>query len=182
MTDNDPYLAPNTVLVDPVPADELVPAERLTRLGAALLDGLLQSLVLVPLVFGVMFLVFVPGGEPDPRMFEFLQGGGQFLFSFGFVVAGFVIFLLIQGYPLARFGQTWAKRWLGIRIVDEHGHKPEFVRLVLLRYGVVQLAAMVPCLGALFGLADPLCIFRDDRRCLHDLMAGTRVVVGSPDA
>lgn len=182
MHENDPYQAPNTVLVDPVPLDELVPAERLTRLGAALLDGLLQGLVILPLMFGALFYFGVFSGEPDPKMFDFLQGGGQILLSLGFLVVGFAIFLLLQGYPLSRYGQTWAKRWLGIRIVDEQGHKPEFVRLVLLRYGVVQLAGLVPCLGPLFGLVDPLCIFRDDRRCLHDLMAGTRVVVGSPDA
>jgi hypothetical protein len=35
---------------------------------------------------------------------------------------------------------------------------------------------LVPILGAIFWITDSLFIFRADRRCLHDLMAGTKVV------
>jgi uncharacterized RDD family membrane protein YckC len=39
---------------------------------------------------------------------------------------------------------------------------------------------MIPIFGLFFVLADTLMIFRADRRCLHDLMAGTRVVKVRP--
>jgi hypothetical protein len=35
---------------------------------------------------------------------------------------------------------------------------------------------VVPYLGAIFHMVDCLTIFREDRRCLHDHIAGTRVV------
>ena len=34
----------------------------------------------------------------------------------------------------------------------------------------------IPVAGGIFALADLLFIFREDRRCLHDHIAGTRVV------
>ena len=37
-------------------------------------------------------------------------------------------------------------------------------------------ASMVPMLGGFASLVDALCIFREDRRCIHDLIAGTRVI------
>lgn len=181
MNENDPYQAPGTILVDPPPLLEQVPADRLTRLGAVLIDGLLGAVIMLPVMLGAFWYLGVFSGDMT-KFIAMMEGGGQYLLQLGIVAIGFLAFLLIQGYPLSRYGQTWAKRWLRIRIVDEHGRKPEFVRMVLLRYGVQQAAVLVPCLGALFGLADPLCIFRDDRRCLHDMIAGTRVVTGSPDA
>jgi uncharacterized RDD family membrane protein YckC len=36
-------------------------------------------------------------------------------------------------------------------------------------------------LGAFYSIADVLFIFGKDRRCLHDLLAGTRVVQGQPE-
>ena len=95
----------------------------------------------------------------------------------GIGLSGFVCFLLVNGYLLNRSGQTVAKRLLGLRIVDLNGNKPEFFRLAGLRYGVGQLAAMIPIVNMIYGLADALFIFREDRRCIHDLIAGTRVVL-----
>ena len=39
-----------------------------------------------------------------------------------------------------------------------------------------MLVAQIPYIGAFLILADVLCIFREDRRCLHDHLAGTRVI------
>jgi len=57
------------------------------------------------------------------------------------------------------------------------GAKPDFVRLAGMRYGSTQLISLVPVLGGLYVIVDVLFIFRDDRRCIHDLIAGTQVVV-----
>ena len=41
----------------------------------------------------------------------------------------------------------------------------------------------IPKVGGVLALADILFVFRDDRRCLHDQIAGTRVVeYRAPDA
>lgn len=92
-----------------------------------------------------------------------------------------------QLYLLATRGQTLGKRWMGIRIAKaDTGANGGLTTNILLRAvapvlvsGGVQLVSK--SLGGLFGLADVLCIFRDDRRCLHDLIAGT-IVVRAADA
>ena len=182
MHDNDPYSAPAAPLATEVPHRDLVLADRLLRLVAVMIDGMLAGLLFLPILFGAMFQAGLFSGAPDPRLFEYLQGGMGYLLQVGMVAAGFLLFALLQGYPLSRYGQTWGKRWLGMRIVDMEGNKPDFLRMLLLRYGLGQLISVIPCLGPLFGLTDALFVFRDDRRCVHDLIAGTQVVVGSPDA
>jgi uncharacterized RDD family membrane protein YckC len=91
---------------------------------------------------------------------------------------GMVVFVIVQGWPLHQSGQTWGKRVLSIRIVDLDGNKPSLPRLLGLRYLLMHAVAQVPVVGLLvLVLVDPLMIFREDRRCLHDLIAGTRVGV-----
>ncbi len=79
----------------------------------------------------------------------------------------------IQAYYLTIQGQTIAKKWLGIRIVDAKTKKVGgFVQNVLVRSVLNFFVSFLP----FYGLLDALFIFRDDRRCIHDLMAGTIVV------
>jgi uncharacterized RDD family membrane protein YckC len=81
-------------------------------------------------------------------------------------------------------GQSLGKIVLGIRIVTRDNRAVGFYRGVALRSWpalVIQLAAalLVPLLRPLVPLiafADVLFVFRQDRRCLHDLVAGTYVV------
>jgi uncharacterized RDD family membrane protein YckC len=47
---------------------------------------------------------------------------------------------------------------------------------VLLRAILGGIIGAIPYLGGIYGLVDALFIFRDDRRCVHDHIAGTRVV------
>jgi hypothetical protein len=65
----------------------------------------------------------------------------------------------------------------GLRIVDQDdGGNCGFLRTVVLRQFVPGLIAAVPLVGPLFALVDGLCIFGEQRRCLHDRIAGTKVV------
>ena len=45
-----------------------------------------------------------------------------------------------------------------------------------LRYVPIQIASVIPAIGNILPLLDVLFIFREDRRCLHDFIAGTKVV------
>ena len=74
-------------------------------------------------------------------------------------------------------GQTWAKKLLQMKIVGPDGEKPDFGKLLALRYLTTQAINLVPVVGPLYVLVDVLFIFGDERRCLHDRIAGTRVVV-----
>lgn len=85
----------------------------------------------------------------------------------------FLIIAIIQAYHLTVSGQTIGKKWLNIRIVDAETHKVGgFVKNVLLRTVLNAVFSFVP----LYGIIDALFIFSADRRCIHDLLAGTIVV------
>ncbi len=45
-----------------------------------------------------------------------------------------------------------------------------------MRYFLPTLISQVPFIGGIFGLVNALFIFGAERRCLHDRLAGTRVV------
>ena len=81
----------------------------------------------------------------------------------------------LQSVLLVRDGQTIGKKWLNIRIVKvDTAKNGGFVTNVLLRAIVNGLLAY-PTLG-IYLLIDILLIFREDKRCIHDLIAGTQVV------
>ena len=166
MSDQNPYSAPQANLSDVSTAGELRLGGRGERLGAVLLDGLIQIPLVLPLLYAI--------GYFDGMTHGVKPGFGMTALG---SLLGFAVFLAIQGYPLATAGQTWGKKWLKLKIVDLQGRKPEFVRLVGLRYATTQVAMLIPGLGQIYALVDTLFIFRDDKRCIHDHIAGTRVVV-----
>ena len=149
-------------------------ADRGVRLGAYLVD----SLILV-----IVFLVIVASGVwitlddiiqmgTLPSMNDALQVTMLFI----------VVFMVINGYLLVMRGQTIGKLMLGIRIVDSAtGGKVSAAKVLGLRYIVFFGLQIIPVPGMreLVSLFDAVFIFRDDRRCLHDLLAGTKVVSNS---
>ncbi|TDR47723.1 putative RDD family membrane protein YckC [Tahibacter aquaticus] len=170
MEEQNPYRNPTRQVADVIAdGDSLALADRGTRLGAAILDGLLMLAINLPVMwFGGYLSTVMAASQAGLRP--------PFGLMLLWTLIGFVLFLLVQGMPLNQTGQTWGKRLLKIRIVDLNGDKPAFARLIALRYLPVSLASLVPIIGPLFGIIDALFIFRADRRCLHDLIAGTRVV------
>jgi uncharacterized RDD family membrane protein YckC len=87
---------------------------------------------------------------------------------------GFVGLTIYNVVLLTKQGQTIAKKWLGIRIVTHpDGQNPGFVKAFLLRSFVNAIIAQVV---PLYGIVDVCFIFREDQRCLHDLIGETVVV------
>lgn len=160
----NPYQAPQAVLQEHGVNQPLL-ASRGARLGAVLIDTLLIALVTVPIAFFDGTISAAQQGI-QPTL-------GQQLIS---LLIGLVAFVLIHGYLLKNYGQTVGKRLLNIAIVDLQGNVPSFVPMVAKRYVLLWVVASIPLVGALIALADCLSIFRGDRRCLHDLVAATRVV------
>jgi len=80
-------------------------------------------------------------------------------------------------------GQTLGKRLQRLRVVGPDGGQPGFVRGVLVRrcavpvIGVLVSFVLGPVIALLCVLADPLFVFGATQRCLHDRLAGTRVIV-----
>jgi uncharacterized RDD family membrane protein YckC len=130
-------------------------ADRGTRLGARIIDNVLYMAAgLVGLGPGALI-------GTDELMF-----GGA-----GLAVLALAIF---QWYLISTTGQTLAKKWMGIRIVRVDGSELGFLYGVFLRNWILQVAS---ALIGLVGLIDALMIFGDERRCLHDHIAGTKVVI-----
>ena len=152
-------------------AEETAPlASREARLGGAILDSLVALACLAP----GLVLVGLAGGFTDGDEVEnpalFLAGGLWLL-------AAFAVLVTVQCYLLTKHGQTIGKRLVKTRIVAvDDGRNPGFVRAVLLRTVLNGVIAAIPFVGNAYSIVDVLFIFRDDRRCLHDLIAGTKVV------
>jgi uncharacterized RDD family membrane protein YckC len=152
-------------------------AGRWHRLGGAILDWIAVLIITMPAMMIVTNLYFPGAMDFSGSLKDSLMGADQ---SFGFVMANLVItigaFLLLNGYILVRHGQTIGKKVIGMRIVTLEGDIPPFARVVLIRYILMMLITRIPMVGSLFSLIDVLFIFRRDKRCIHDLLAGTRVV------
>ena len=89
------------------------------------------------------------------------------------VMSSFPFFLvLFQWFLLATSGQTIGKKLLMIRIVSTGGKLPGFLQAVVLRNWLRVVFSFIP----FFGIIDFLFIFADSRRCLHDYLAGTKVI------
>ena len=155
--------------VAPVAPAGTEPASRWMRLGAAILDGIIGSFFLTP---GLVSL-FIAGIFSKP------QQPSTPLVVIGFCAFAFgaLILLGIQIYLLSTAGQTMGKKLLGLRIVNyADGTNPGFVKAFLLRSFVNGLIGCVPIVGPLYSLVDLCFIFGVERRCIHDLIAGTVVV------
>ena len=156
----------------PAPAATLAAPEapsRWLRLGSAILDGIISSFLMLP-GFGIMLAAGFLSRPHQPNTPLLIAG-------FCALGLGFAIILGIQIYLLSTRGQTIGKKLLGLRIVRiEDGSNPGFVKAFLLRAFVNGLIGAVPGVGPVYSLVDLCFIFRDDRRCIHDLIAGTVVV------
>lgn len=167
MSETNPYQPPSSVVDDPVRArtDEVELAGRWQRLGAVLLDTLIGLVYVLPLMWALGHFDFIPLSRLTPYTVKITVA-----------LLGFVLFVLVHGYFLKRYGQTIGKKMLGIRIADMGDGIAPFGKIVLLRYLPMSAVPQLPIVGAVLSLMDTLFIFRSDRRCLHDLVAGTRVV------
>lgn len=163
-TNQNPYAAPQSPLAaQPLPVRQM-PAGRGVRLGAVLIDNVLFTFAFLP---GYLLLAeSMPAGAVSV-----LQWIAPVTGLLGLGLLGYNLWLL------HRQGQTLAKRWLGIRIVRTDGNRSGLGRIFWLRYFFPTLIGAIPCVGGIFSLVDALFIFADDRRCLHDHMADTVVVI-----
>lgn len=157
--------APPTAHVEDVAAGGAELAGRGARLGAVVIDGLIQGAVYYTLAF-----VFIKVLLPDPK------GGDGFGAVALQLAASFALFALINGYLLATQGQTVGKKLLGVRIVRSDGSRASLARLIGLRYILTWVIVLVPLVGVIYALLDSLMIFRESRKCLHDNIADTIVV------
>lgn len=164
----NPYEAPNSRIEVPISTDTEL-AERSARFGAAFIDGVIMIAILFPAQYMSGYW---------QHLMEAAKAGQRPSFGMAMLwtVISVAIFIAIQGVPLVKSSQTWGKKACSIKIVALNGTKPTIQQLAT-RYGVYLLLARIPYVGPLASLVNICLIFRSDRRCGHDLAAGTRVVM-----
>jgi uncharacterized RDD family membrane protein YckC len=167
----NPYAAPvvTDVAEDFTVTDEL--ASRWARLGGALIDGIL----LLP--FAVASVLMIPFLASADLLFIENTIASTLVFEVMPMVSTSIGYLIINGYLLAKHGQTVGKLIVGTRIVDQHTNRIlPLMPLFAKRFLFIQALALIPVIGNFTGLIDALLIFRENRRCLHDEFAGTKVI------
>jgi len=120
----------------------------------------------IDISLAALFLLPIAGPETPPPT--------PILLTLGLAL---VVLLFLQAALLWKRGQTLGKIALKIRIVRaDTGINGGFVPNLLVRIFLNNLIISIPFLGLLYVVVDVLFIFREDRRCLHDLLAKTQVV------
>lgn len=170
MSETNPYTAPTSDITVPAPPfdpNQIQLASLSDRFAGAFIDGLIGLVASIP-IWGVLFLTGVVTFKTMGTL------------GFGYILAmslvGYAIFIAIHWKFLNATGQTIGKKVMNTRIVTMDGKKPEIKDLLIKRYGFTQLISIIPVVGTWIVLVSVLLIFKKDRRCLHDLIAGTQVI------
>jgi uncharacterized RDD family membrane protein YckC len=166
MNEENRYAPPSAPVSDSPGVDgEEELAARGARLAASLIDGLILGLVIWPYAMTTDYWS------------RAMQGQVEMSDLLGLSLISLIAFLVLHGYLLHKSGQTIGKRLLGIRIVSaSDGQLISLGKIFGLRYVPIQLASVLPVIGNILPIVDVVFIFREDRRCLHDFIAGTKVV------
>jgi uncharacterized RDD family membrane protein YckC len=148
-----------------VPTRELDLATIGRRFGALWIDGIVITLPLMIVIFALLVplgMVDKPSDNFTPLMF--MYNGITTLLLLG-------SYILYEGLMLGAGGQTLGKKALNIKVVTLDGGEISRGQ-AWTRAAMRQVFGLVPCLG----LVDYLVAFGQERSCVHDIVAKTRVV------
>ena len=165
--EHNPYQSPNSeVTSKDMELGEAKLAGRGARFAGAFIDGVIMLAILAP-------IQWMAGMYEDFPNVPYQGLGDTLMWS----AVGFGVMLLLNGYLLATRAQSIGKVLVGTKIVTLEGENADFGRIVIRRMLPMSIAALIPIAGSFVGLADALFIFGKERRCIHDHIASTRVVV-----
>jgi uncharacterized RDD family membrane protein YckC len=156
----NPYAPPAVASTDtlaPLEQETKRPAERGARLVACVVDWVLYVLAALP---GVA-LIDTPKTETIGWIASF--GGAAAMAAY-------------QWNLVATRGQSPGKRLMKIRVVMLDGSPVTFGSGVATRIWGMAMIGAIPLVGGILRIVDPLMIFGAERRCLHDRLAGTKVI------
>mgnify|MGYP003387710542 FL=1 len=148
----------NPLTIDDV--DEFILASRSKRLIAKIIDFVLLFIaILIP---ALTVQIILGGGEPVLA-----------------ALIGAIVFAIYQYYLLSTISQTLGKKYMNIIIVKKDRSYGGFVTNVVLREWIIGIIGLFPLIGWLVKIVDMLFIFRNDRRCIHDMIANTMVIINN---
>ena len=165
-----PVIAANGTRVDP----EALVAERWRRLAGAIIDGIVESICWIPTSLALMksFTEMMDSGPLNPAAFA---QQAQSLIPLSLPYLGALV--IVQAALLTFKSQSIGNLLVRTRIVRMTDGAPGgFMRAFLLRGFLARVLRHIPVLGGVFWIVDSCFIFRADKRCLHDLIAGTKVI------
>jgi uncharacterized RDD family membrane protein YckC len=154
------------------------PAGFWRRLGGTLLDGLLYGLLWVPFAIVGFVLIIAVGLDDcttDPFTDDLVCDGRE---NVGAIIGGSLVLLvgwLLVVYlylrALAKRGQTWGRKLVGVRVVDAMtGGAPGWGKAIGRTLFASFVSANICYLGYLWMLWD------SKRQTWHDKVAGTYVI------
>jgi uncharacterized RDD family membrane protein YckC len=171
---NNNYAPPQSIVAD-VPAGNLTfeKATRGSRLGAAILDGLIFSVPLAPSYF-VAGKMLAHAARINPASFAAAMVAAGSFFYLGMLID--LVLLIVMAVLVYRNAQTFGKKLVGIKVARTDGSRASLARIFWLRNVVNGLIGLIPVVGAFYPLVDILFIFGEARRCCHDYIADTIVI------
>src|SRR3954447_7183191 len=166
----NPYAPPRAAVTDVVNVVGIVPADRGTRLGAVLLDGLIAgAMTTLPLIAALMLTGAVPATAAR-------AADATVALALVPALAGAIVWCWLTIKYVKENGQTIAKKVLGIKVIRSDGSPVSLNRIFWLRNVVNSLITAIPLIGTLYSIVEVLFIFGDSRQCLHDKISDTIVV------
>ena len=159
--DRNPYQAPGASLSMAPVTDAVELASLGERLIAAIVNAVIQLAVMLAVLFAM--------GMLNTGLIGLFNQVG-FALWIGLAFANYV---LLNGYLLHTSGQTIGKNVFSIQIVNLENELVPIHTILLRRYLPMTV---IGTFVNIVSFIDTLFIFRADRRCLHDLIAGTKVI------
>ena len=162
----NPYAPPQAAVLDVADSRAAaILADRGTRLGAAILDGLI--------FFGMVYLpIFITGVSTGLAGENRNAAGSAIAIGVGLTCIGLVVWSWLTIRYVLRNGQSIGKKITGLKVTRTDGSPVSLGRIFWLRNVVNGLISIIP----LYGLIDALFIFAESRQCLHDKIADTIVI------
>jgi len=174
-TANNNYAPPRSRLADPAAPIEFELASRGSRFGAVTIDGLIFGTPWLVLVVSELSSIGVAGAPTNA--FAIWSSLWRHLGPRGYVCLSIeLVLILITAALVHQNAQTIGKKVCGIKVARVDGSRATLTRIFFLRYLPGSILRLVPVLAYVYGLADPLFIFGEPRRCIHDYIAGTIVI------
>ncbi len=172
-TRSNPYAPPTAAVQDIAVQGAFERASRGSRLGAALLDGIIIAIFFYAPFFLVggmsAFTTAVAESERNPFAIYSSAAGLAGL-------AGMLAIAAINFVTVKANSQTVAKKLLGIKVVRADGSPATIGRIFALRNLPFWIAGFIPFVNLIVGLVDALMIFGEKQQCLHDRAADTIVI------
>jgi len=176
MTEENPYAPPTSEVVAEssdsrnfeIPSASNY-ASRWARLGGAIIDAIVLLVAALP-------VIIIGDGLTVDSYDEWLESESDWSDSILATVAMMGAYFGVQSYFWHTRGQSIGKIATRTRIVMLDGSRATWSTIFWKRSVLPTVISNIPKLGNLFDLINVLMIFRSEHNCLHDDMAGTRVI------